>query len=535
MPWTVGQVEEHKKGLSDAQKAKWVRIANGTLASCMKTGKKEAQCAASAIRVANSMVGHKTNEEVLNFNEELAILSDIKIRTEFLDKRLHLVAPVVMLVEGVHNGLLYLEEDLKTIPESWNGRPIVVTHPKKDGEPVSVNSSPELVEKTRIGTIFNSIYEDKKLKAEIWVDVDRAMKIAPNILSSINNGTSLEVSTGLWSEEEDKEGEFGGEPYYAIARHYKPDHLALLPNEKGACSWKDGCGVRTNEVEIADGELSLHCIMDAIYKMLNVPSNPNDIYSSPEKRLRNVYSDYFTYEDKEGLLYKQSYKISKKGVITLKGEAEQVKKMVSYEVAQQNFNSLTPLLKESSVDKKQKIEYVIGTKQMERKEEDKVTLEALSDDELNYQYKIAERFRNCKSCNEEPNPLKDADKEKIAVNQKKEEQKPKTLEEYIKDAPSDVKDLITNGVGMLNARKAALVKVLLSNKRNKFTQEKLNQMPIDELESLVALAQIEVDFSGQGGSPEIPTLKDNEKHPDGSGVPDAPEMTWQRPNISSKK
>lgn len=28
MPWTVGQVDEHKKGLSTRQKRQWVAVAN---------------------------------------------------------------------------------------------------------------------------------------------------------------------------------------------------------------------------------------------------------------------------------------------------------------------------------------------------------------------------------------------------------------------------------------------------------------------------------------------------------------------------
>lgn len=519
MPWKKGDVESHKKGLSDSEKDKWVRIANGALASCIKKSKKETECAASAIQIANSMVGHKANESLLNFNNDFLVLTGVKIRTEILDKRLHLVAPVVMLVEGVHNGILYLGEDLSHIPESWNGRPVVVTHPKDGSEPISANSSPALAEKTRIGTIFNSVYEDKKLKAEVWIDIDRAMAISPDILSTINNSANLEVSTGLWFAQEEKEDEWNGEPYYAIARHYKPDHLAFLPNDKGACSWKDGCGVRANEIEIANGELSLTCIMDKIYQMMNVSSNPSDAYSW----LRDVYFDYFTYENKEGLLYKQSYKTTKEGEIVLKGEPEQVKKIVSYETAQQKLNSQTHFIKEGSMDKKQKIDYIIGTNQMGHDEAKRPILEALSDGDLEWQYKMAERFRNCKSCNGEVEATPD---KVVIVNQKEEPIKPKTVQEYVKDAPDEVRDLITNGVRMHNERKTSLVKALMENKRNKFSQEKLNKMPIDEIESLIALAQVDVDFGGQGGVFHS-QLKDNERQLDGSGVPDAPEMKWE--------
>ena len=56
MPWTVADVDKHKKGLSDKQKKQWVRIANSVLARCMKKGGSEESCAASAIKQANGVL-----------------------------------------------------------------------------------------------------------------------------------------------------------------------------------------------------------------------------------------------------------------------------------------------------------------------------------------------------------------------------------------------------------------------------------------------------------------------------------------------
>jgi len=53
MPWSVKDVDKHKKGLTSAQKKKWVSVANGVYKECMKTGS-DKTCAARAIRVANS-------------------------------------------------------------------------------------------------------------------------------------------------------------------------------------------------------------------------------------------------------------------------------------------------------------------------------------------------------------------------------------------------------------------------------------------------------------------------------------------------
>jgi hypothetical protein len=53
MPWTVKDVDKHKKGLSPAQKKKWVETANGVYRSCMVNGD-DKTCTPKAIRIANS-------------------------------------------------------------------------------------------------------------------------------------------------------------------------------------------------------------------------------------------------------------------------------------------------------------------------------------------------------------------------------------------------------------------------------------------------------------------------------------------------
>lgn len=520
MPWTVKDVEEHKKGLSDSQKKKWVRIANGALASYKQKGKEEKECAASAIRIANSMV---SNVSIPDYNLGLAILKHATVRTAFHESRLHLVVPVVMLTEGVHNSRLYKAEDLAKFPESWNGRPVVVGHPEKEGTPVSVNESPELAEKVKIGTLFNTAYdkESKKLKSEAWIDVEKASSLNIDVLQAINSGNEVEVSTGLWMDEEEVSGNWNGEQFEVVAINYKPDHLAILLNEKGACSFNDGCGIRNNAMEVADGELCYTDIMDSLWRMVSMSKDGNP----PMGNLRQVYSDYFTFENFEGNLFRQSYKVKKGGEIVLKGGAEKIKKLVSYETmrkADKSFN------KEAIMNKKEKVDFVMNTKSLEYKEEMKGILEALSDEALDLHVNLAKKFRECDCRKEE---IEKREKEKTVVNkeEKKDEvKKPVTVQEYIADAPDEVKEVIANGVRIHNERKNTIVKSLVENKRNKFSQERLQKMSLDELESLAALAQVDLDFSGQKGETHVIPNK-NERRPDGTGVPAVPEMTWEKP------
>jgi hypothetical protein len=52
MPWTTKDVERFKKGLTPAQKKKWVSVANGVLKDCQAKG--GSGCEGKAIRIANS-------------------------------------------------------------------------------------------------------------------------------------------------------------------------------------------------------------------------------------------------------------------------------------------------------------------------------------------------------------------------------------------------------------------------------------------------------------------------------------------------
>ena len=169
------------------------------------------------------------------------------------DGREYLIAPTVAIVEGVMNELLYLEEEIDAYIDAWNGKPLVFGHPTGNGEEdfISANS-PEIFAQSP-GFYFNATYEDNVLKGEWWIDVARARKLSPHgevLLSRLKQGEIVEQSTGLFTDVEERVGEYNGEPYKGIARNIRPDHVAILLDEIGACSVEDGCGTpRVNQEE----------------------------------------------------------------------------------------------------------------------------------------------------------------------------------------------------------------------------------------------------------------------------------------------
>ena len=165
-----------------------------------------------------------------------------------IDGEEHLVLPVIALKEGVLNDVFYSRNEIETFAMAWNGVPVPVSHPKAHGHNISANS-PEQEAKTNIGKFYNVKYEDGKLKGEIWINIAKAERLGhKEIVNKLESGQMMEVSTGLFSEIEQKSGSYESKPYNLVATNIRPDHLALLPNEEGACSVEDGCGVpRTNE------------------------------------------------------------------------------------------------------------------------------------------------------------------------------------------------------------------------------------------------------------------------------------------------
>lgn len=182
------------------------------------------------------------------------------------DGKPYLIAPVVMIREGVHNALLYLTEELGAFVESWNGRAIPISHPQRAGEYVSANS-PDIWASEVVGFLFNTRMDGDRLVSEIWLDIEKAEKLGElgaGIVETLRSGGQMEVSTGLLLNIEETPGSWNGESYDGIARMIYPDHLALLPNEIGACSWDDGCGTpRVNtkgegmKDEVTTNELTL--------------------------------------------------------------------------------------------------------------------------------------------------------------------------------------------------------------------------------------------------------------------------------------
>lgn len=347
--------------------------------------------------------------------------TEYTIKTKVYQKRKHLVVPVTMMVEGVHSGsagpLLHTIGELGRYPASWNGIPVMINHPSKDGSPISANS-PELIDNECVGRVYNTFVDEKKLKANVWLDEAKLKEVSEDTYNCIIEKQPIEVSVGVFTDDEDEEGEYNGETYEAVAHNHRPDHLALLPGGVGACSIEDGCGIRANKkggknVEIGIRE-ALRLLNTNNYRVSEMEVNEEDGYivkmdavrqalyakdsSTAYYYLEEMYDGYLIYSEslKEGgrHLYKQSYTYID-DVVEFVGDPVEVQKKVDvkYEVVT-NTEQETTINNNNSKNKedsemgkctdcvKKKVDALIANEVTAFEETDREFLQGLSEEQL---------------------------------------------------------------------------------------------------------------------------------------------------------
>jgi hypothetical protein len=176
-------------------------------------------------------------------------------RIRHTDGRDYWVAPIVSICPGVLNGsqgaLGYLPEDIIENIGDWNGVPLTNFHPITPlGEHVTANH-PGVLERQGIGYIHKTEW-DGRLKHEGWFDVVNTLaadkRFGTDIAGKLQRGEPVETSTGLFTFNEPCKDncQINGRAFTHYARNHRPDHLAILDGQVGACSLADGCGVLVN-------------------------------------------------------------------------------------------------------------------------------------------------------------------------------------------------------------------------------------------------------------------------------------------------
>lgn len=205
--------------------------------------------------------------------ETLAANVSGKTRRATLGGREYLVADATLLVPGVHEGSLgpvyYPPEVLAHDPSAWDYVPLLCCpppgHPVVNGKYVS-GRDPEAVERHWVGNGYRT-RADGKLAQELWFEAEAAARVDPRVVRALKKGDPIEVSTGMHlTVNEAPEGSaFNGKPYKFVARGMQPYHLAILMDQPGACSVKDGCGVFNAQMSHDDLRGRLQSLLEKRY------------------------------------------------------------------------------------------------------------------------------------------------------------------------------------------------------------------------------------------------------------------------------
>ena len=489
------------------------------------------------------------------------------VRYDEMEGKRFLVAPMIILAEGVHEGsggaLYYPKEEVTKIPEIWNMKPVVVYHPQANGSPVSA-CDPIILSNRKVGVMMNSRAGKVKIKinnkeqeidcikSEAWLEEDRMDKVDERISKSIEKNEMMEVSTGLFTDNESMDGEWNGEAYSTIARNYRPDHLALLPDLRGACSIEDGAGfLRLNalpdKMVINANTLShgnIHCML-------------NDWAQSKSDNvlwIETVYDTFFIYTDENvGKHYQREYSVKDNLVSVNDMTATEVIRVTEWRtkdgnkfvgnkekattsesketVSIENKNEMSSNRKEQIMKKQEMVDAIIACNTNSWGKDDSETLMAM--DEVALQ-KLTEGDSAAKSAVENA-AKKGADDAtaKLTVNKEEgketvaetkvtvapevkvvENKKPQTAEEYIKEAPAEIQNVMNGMLCNYKAAKANTIKRIIDNEKNIFSQEELERKELPELTKLSALlpgkeeAVTVLNFDGQGDVGDITNNKE---------------------------
>ncbi len=334
-------------------------------------------------------------------------LTNQKARTAFLGGKEYYVAPMTLIVPGVLIGnkgpIYYPPEEVSSNPGKWNLVPIVVNHPSDPQGNFLSAKDPEVMARHGIGFIKDTVYNGK-LTTEGWFDKQATKRVDSRILLHLTRGNPIELSTGIAGlrGEQHEEKVHNGVSYKVTARDIIPDHVAVLPDESGACSIKDGCGVLVNKEKVTDPlptpqeieryglvgneKLSHHQLRIQLSEMLK-SRFPHGEYNGEECYVIDVFDKYVVYS-KGGGLYKLGYNTDlRAGRVTLFNEQPtRVRQVVTYKDVGNQVGNETPITKEGDTvansAKEENILWLVGNCSSWKGQGDKEVLNAMSEEKV---------------------------------------------------------------------------------------------------------------------------------------------------------
>lgn len=428
------------------------------------------------------------------------------IRHERLEGRKHLAIPTAILPkEGVLMGLkgaYYYPEKVTTKRiGSWNGRPAVLYHPMINGQ-LSSAGDPLVFNSRRCGLLFNTAADDK-IRTETWLDIDKTNSVDDRIIPTLERGEMIEISTGFEAEVDNKPGEFEGKEYKGTVLNIIPDHLAILPDQKGAYSVESGGGMLQfnqaptaiiHDMTFIANELSQANLQTALTVALR------DKIGTPGVEwwgyVTDVWQTFLVYYS-QGKYYRIDYSI-KNDKVKLSGDPQEVVRYTQWQTPDGTFvgNQKPSQEKETEMaNPKEQVDAIIVAN-VGYEEIDRDQLSKMDPKEFGRVKTLVEKAKtnaqNVQVANTTPAPAPAAAATTPAAQAAAPAQPaPITLDQAlaaIRMANADLGDMMGEMVAAGAVVRTTLVANIMANPNNPFTKEQLEAKKLGELQALIKLA-----------------------------------------------
>lgn len=226
------------------------------------------------------------NIQLLPYSIQNALFSTWRYETVG-DKR-YLVVKGVPLVEGVLNKRYVGSDQFGAFVNDWNGVPITLRHPKSNGGSACV----PIADVPIVGRFYNAEMDGTRLVGEFWLDESalQSSDDGKSLIAKIQSQKPVEVSTGYYAESVPQAGQWNGKDYDLVDQNLHPDHIALLPDEIGACSVKDGCGLNRNKSEEFE-TVKEPTLLDAIQNVTGLTGAAAAMWEEVYQKAKDEYGD----------------------------------------------------------------------------------------------------------------------------------------------------------------------------------------------------------------------------------------------------
>tara|TARA_R100000789_G_scaffold100494_1_gene111053 strand:- start:382 stop:1695 length:1314 start_codon:yes stop_codon:yes gene_type:complete len=265
-----------------------------------------------------------------------------KFWKERVNGREHIVTNMVSIVgDSVMNKGLYPDAEVANSFTQLDLLPAPNDHPKVNGSNQSA-FHPLALNAHHFGAfVRNPRKEGKKVINELWVDENVAGQSddGKELISRIENGKKIAVSTGVRLDQIPDKGQIDGRNYDWVADNLNFDHVAVLLNRKPAGDEtftinNTGEGAKDDTFvvnqELTDNDFTMFSTKGQLSDLLNEGRTIDDPFVFLEDCVVENGSGEKVIYEKGRKLFQRSFSVDSNGIVSIEDDVTQVIKKVEF-------------------------------------------------------------------------------------------------------------------------------------------------------------------------------------------------------------